>query len=290
MSEIVLIANGKGGVGKTSVAVNLAASWAADGHHTLVIDTDPQGNAAVQLGLADHDAGRSLHIAAIGGTPAQPLVGVRDGLDLIAGGDEIDTLNAALAAKHARNQDSALSSIGDAIKASSAAYDLVLIDTAPAGGVLIDGLICAADWILVPTKPDEASMLGLARVAGRVGELAAQGRQVAMFLGVVLFGISTQAVALRRDTRKTLEELLGDTGGKVFSAVIRTSERAAVDQAATGLVAAEYQAAAVALSEPWYRNRSAPRFAAGAAALAADYDELAREVLSDIRRVRAAAA
>lgn len=287
MSELLLIANGKGGVGKTSVSVNLAAGWASAGLRVLVIDTDPQGNAAVQLGVADHDGGRSFHVAVIGGAPAKPIEGVRDGLDLVAGGDEIDALNAALAAKQARHRDGALDAIVTALKASSTSYDLVVIDTAPAGGVLIDGLISAADWILVPTKPDESSLLGLARVATRVGELAAQGRPVAELLGVVLFGISTQATALRRETREALEELLPGTGGNVFKAVIRASERAAVDQAGAGLLAAEYQAAATALSEPWYQNREAPRFASGASALASDYSELADEVLADIRHRRA---
>lgn len=287
MPELLLVANGKGGVGKTSVSVNLAAVWASAGWRTLIIDTDPQGNVAVQLGLSDHDGGRSFHLAVIGGAPAKPISGVRDGLDLVAGGDEVDALNAALAAKQARHRDGALDAVVDALKASSADYDLVVIDTAPAGGVLVDGLISAADWILIPTKPDEASLLGLARVAARVGELAAEGRPVADLLGVVLFGISTQAVALRRETRGALNELLPGTGAKVFDAVIRGSERAAVDQAAAGLVASEYQAAAVALSEPWYQNREAPRFAVGASALAADYEELADELLVDIRRRRA---
>lgn len=286
MPELVLVANGKGGVGKTSVSVNLAAVWAAAGHRVLVIDTDPQGNAAVQLGVTEHDKGRGFHLAVIGGASAVPIEGVRDGLDLVAGGDELDSLNAALAAKQARNRDSALDTIVAALRASSANYDLVVIDTAPAGGVLIDGLISAADWILVPTKPDEASLLGLARVATRVGELAAQGRPVAELLGVILFGISTQATGLRRETRGALDDLLPGTGGKVFDAVIRGSERAAVDQAGAGLMASEYKAAAEALSEPWYRNRDAPRFAAGAAALAADYAGLADEVLEDITKRR----
>ncbi len=123
-------------------------------------------------------------------------------------------------------------------------------------------------------------------MAARVGELAAQERPVADLLGVVLFGISTQATALRRETRDALNELLPGTGGKVFSAVIRASERASVDQAGAGLVASEYQAAATALSEPWYQNREAPRFAAGASALASDYARLADEVLTDIRQRR----
>ena len=176
MPEHLLIANGKGGVGKTSVAVNLAAIWAAAGRRVLLIDTDPQGNAAVHLGLAEHDSGRSLHLAVIGGTAANPVVGVRDNLDLVPGGDELDALNAALAARQARHRHGALDTIVAALHATGASYDLVLIDTAPAGGVLIDGLINAADWVLIPTKPDELSLLGLARVATRVGELADQGR------------------------------------------------------------------------------------------------------------------
>jgi chromosome partitioning protein len=290
MPELLLVANGKGGVGKTSVSVNLAAVWASTGHRVLVIDTDPQGNAAVQLGMAEHDNGRGFHLAVIGGFSATPIQGVRDGLDLVAGGEELDSLNAALAAKQARNRDGALDAIVAALGASSTNYDLVVIDTAPAGGILIDGLISAADWILVPTKPDEASLLGLARIATRVGELAAQGRPVAELLGVVLFGNSTQATGLRRETRGALDDLLPGTGGKVFTAIIRGSERAAVDQAGAGLVASEYKDAAEALSEPWYRNRDAPRFAAGATALAADYAALADEVLADIteRRKRVA--
>jgi cellulose biosynthesis protein BcsQ len=282
MPEHLLIANGKGGVGKTSVAANLAAIWAATGRRVLLIDTDPQGNAAVQLGLAEHDSGRGLHLAVIGGTAAAPVLGVRDNLDLVPGGDELDALNAALAARQARHRHGALDAIVAALHATGASYDLVIIDTAPAGGVLIDGLISGADWVLIPTKPDELSLLGLARVATRVGELADQGRPVAQLLGVVLFAISTQATGLRRETRATLDELLPGTGGKVFNAVIRASERAAVDQSGTGLVASEYQAAAEALHQPWYQNRDAPRFAAGASALAADYAELADEVLHDI--------
>lgn len=286
MTEILLVANGKGGVGKTSVSVNLASLWASSGRRVLLIDTDPQGNAAVHLGLNEHDGGRAFHVAVIGGLPAQPIAGVRDGLDFIAGGDELDSLNAALAAKQARHHDGALDSIGTAIRESSAGYDIAVIDTAPAGGVLIDGLIAAADWILVPTKPDEPSLLGLARLATRVGEMATQGRATADLLGVVLFGISTQATGLRRETRAALEQLLPGTGGRVFNAVIRTSERSAVDQAGAGLVASEYREASVALSEPWYQNRNAPRFAAGAASLASDYSQLANEVLSDIQQRR----
>jgi cellulose biosynthesis protein BcsQ len=282
MPEHLLIANGKGGVGKTSVAVNLAAIWAAAGRRVLLIDTDPQGNAAVHLGLAEHDNGRALHLAIIGGTAAAPVLGVRDNLDLVAGGDELDALNAALAARQARHRHGALDTIVAALHATGASYDLVLIDTAPAGGVLIDGLITAADWVLIPTKPDELSLLGLARVATRVGELADQGRPVARLLGVVLFAISTQATGLRRETRTALDELLPGTGGKVFNAVIRASERAAVDQSSTGLVAAEYHAAAEELRQPWYENRDAPRFATGASALATDYTQLADEVLQDI--------
>ena len=120
VTELVLVANGKGGVGKTSVSVNLAAAWAAGGYRVLVVDTDPQGKRRRTARTAEHDSGRGFHLAVIGGAPAAPITGVRDGLDLVAGGDELDSLNAALAAKQARNRDGALDAIVAALAATSA--------------------------------------------------------------------------------------------------------------------------------------------------------------------------
>ncbi len=275
--DVVLVAQGKGGTGKTSVATNLAAEWAAAGHKVLLWDLDPQGNATDLLGLDDNDRGES-QMAMVTGRPASP-VPARDGLDLVPGGEELDVVIAALAAKEVRRRDETIDGMISSVRATAAGYDLVVCDTAPAGNVIIDGLLTAADWLVIPTRPGMLDLSGLRRVAKRVGQLADSGRPVAELLGVVLFGLATRATEMRSETRAKIDELLTDTGAHVFKSVIRTSERGAVDQAENSLMAGEYQAAAAALGRR--------RFAAGAEGLADDYHHLAEEVLAAIASRRA---
>jgi hypothetical protein len=109
------------------------------------------------------------------------------------------------------------------------------------------------------------------RANGRGGRLA----------GVVLFAIPFGATRIRHETRRELRNAFGDQS-VVFDTVIRASERGAVDQARNGLVAVEYAHAASQLAKPYWEDPHAPRFAAGAQSLAADYRALAHEILDRI--------
>lgn len=266
-ASIIAIVNGKGGCGKTSCASNLAVIWSTQGQRVLALDLDAQGNLAVDLGVEDTDAGLAFSLAIQGGTPVTPITDVRPGLDLVPAGVRTDQLAAALSAQAHRDPAAAIHDIVDTVHALAGAYDLTVIDTAPAGGLLEDAALVAADWILVPTKPDDKSLLGLSRVSQRLSALSRQNLPTGELVGVVLFAISSTATRIRKQSRRELLEAFA-AQPVVFDAIIRASERGAIDQSRHGLVALEYAHAA----------RGTRRFAAGARTLADDYLALADEI------------
>jgi cellulose biosynthesis protein BcsQ len=269
--SVIAIVNGKGGCGKTACAGNLAVIWSTQHHHVLALDLDAQGNLAVDLGVEDTDAGLSLSLAIQGGTPVEPISDVRPGLDLVPAGARTDQLAAALGAQAQREPAAALRNVADTIRGIAAGYDVTVIDTAPAGGLLEDAALVAADWILVPTKPDDKSLLGLSRVSERLHALARHDLPTGQLAGVVLFGISTGATRIREQSRRELLEAF-DHQPVVFDTIIRASERGALDQSRYGLVAVEYAKAA----------RDTQKLATGARTLAEDYLALADEILHRI--------
>lgn len=131
----------------------------------------------------------------------------------------------------------------------------------------------AADWILVPTKPDDRSLLGLGRVSERLSALQRRGLPTGALVGVVLFAIFSSATRIGDHARRDPLEAFGRED-VVFDTIIRASERGAIDQSRHGIVALEYAHAA----------RDTRRFAAGARTLAADYVALADEILRRITR------
>ena len=101
MRRVVAIANGKGGVGKTTLTAGLAGQIAAAGRRVLVVDTDPQGNLGRDLGYGPQD-GNSLGLAITHGLPLDVSRGVRDRLDVVAGGPALWDVAPAFTSRGAR--------------------------------------------------------------------------------------------------------------------------------------------------------------------------------------------
>ncbi len=269
---IIAVVNGKGGCGKTSCVSNLAVVWSTQGHRVLALDLDAQGNLAVDLGIEDTDQGLALSLAIQGGTSVTPISDVRPNLDLVAAGARTDQLAAALTAQAHRQPDAPIHDVVRALDTAASRYDVAVIDTAPAGGLLEDAALVAADWIVVPTKADDKSLLGLSRVSERLSALSLSGLPTGELAGVVLFAISTAATRIRSQAREELQQAFGDRQ-VVFDSIVRASERGAIDQSRHGLVALEYARAA----------RETRSLATGARTLAGDYVALADEILQRIR-------
>ena len=286
LDRVIAVINGKGGVGKTSIVANVGALAAAAGYRVLLVDLDPQGNLADDFGYADSpddDRGGALHMAVASRQPAQPIKNVRDNLDVLAGGEQTEDLEAVLYARTRRDPDAALEALAEILIPVAPDYDLILLDCPPGGAMLQEAALGAARWLIIPTRSDLSSRKALRSVAQRYVTARAGGARVQL-LGVVLFGITSSARSIREAARTSLTEDLAGAA-PILDTVIRYAEAAADESRRRGVVAHELDAAKAGDVPWWERMRdpnaaTAPPVPGSAGSLAADYAALSHEILT----------
>lgn len=282
-------ANGKGGAGKTSCAVNVAGLSAAAGWRTLLIDLDPQGNAGHDLGYTwdgQTDHGQGLVDSLVSGRQLEAnLKEIRPQLDVISGGEALDDLEDVLSGR-AKRAKATGALLADALSPIAGAYDLVVMDTPPTRPTLLQLALGATRWIIVPTKADRSSIEGLRSLATQIVAARTSNPNLAI-LGAVLFDTGTTATVIRRHAVEDIRTVL-DGAAPLFEAVIRHSESAAVDAREKGMLVHEL-AETVNNAEPYWKalqeGRTPTRVPGSAPALAEDYVLLAQEVLTRIAQL-----
>lgn len=266
MDNVIAFANGKGGVGKTSLTANFAGLAANAGWQVLAVDLDPQGNLGSDLGYdqADNgDDGRELLDSIVNGRAPRPINQIRPNLDALAGGSLLDGLVTVLATDTTAGR---LNAVRTPLAAVADDYDLVVMDCPPTGGIILQAMLAAASFVVVPTRRDLASMQGLARVAKEFSTVRSSVNPNLRLLGVALFDFATQDTRLLAEVRAMLEERLSAIA-PVFETYIRQARRASTDMRRMGLLAHEY-------AEP---GRQHPGSFAG---LSDDYRNLTNEILA----------
>ena len=221
--KIVAIANQKGGVGKTTTAVNLGAALAEKGQHILIVDLDPQGNATSAFGMQELEAER-LYDALLGGasitdkilpTRLPHLFLVPADLDLAGAEIEIARMN-----DHLTRLATTLS-----IFRKDQTFDFVLLDCPPSLGILMTNALAAADEILTPIQCEYFALEGLVKIVRVVEQVRDSGANDQVEIGGIVMtmfdsrtNLSGQVVA---EVRKHFGERVYDT---VIPRTVRLSE------------------------------------------------------------------
>jgi len=288
VARLTAVVQGKGGVGKTSVTANVSGLAALAGLRVLVVDLDPQGNLARDLGMPLDSGNRLLSALISGGDlPVVPNVRVHDNgghLDVVPGGPEVSDLSALMQSRADRVAGSTLAlALGNALNRIADDYDLLMVDTPPGERVLVEGALGVASAVVIPTRADDASLDGLSLVAKRF-VTARETNPDLRLAGVVLFGFDTRATRLQAAARASIEGILGGAA-PIFEATIRHSDTAAVDARREGLLTHELEGAVVrerrkvfaALRE--HKTPVANLFVKNATGLASDYESVTGELL-----------
>ena len=217
-NKIISIANQKGGVGKTTTAVNLATALAAVGRKILLIDLDPQGNASTGLGIGHHLRGTGSYHVILGDTPlpSATVATTIPGLSVVP--SSMDLTGAELELVDAERREFRLR---DALAGQAEEFDHVLIDCPPSLGLLTLNALVAADAILVPLQCEFYALEGLSHLVRTVERIQRGLNPKLQIQGVVLTmfdkrnNLSGQVAA---DVRHYF-------GGKVYETVIPRNVR-----------------------------------------------------------------
>jgi len=219
MARIFVIANQKGGVGKTSVAVNLAASLAHYGRRALLIDLDPQGNATTGSGVDKSACDKTVYGVLLGEHGLREAVRhCEGGYDIVPSNRELAGAEVELIAMERREYR-----LREALEGATGGYDFVVIDCPPALNMLTVNGFTAADAVIIPMQCEYYALEGLSDLVGTL-------RKVKQNLNP---RIEIEAlVRTMYDPRSTLtvqvsEELKRHYGEKVFDTVIPRNIRIA---------------------------------------------------------------
>jgi len=218
MAEVLAVVNQKGGVGKTTTVVNLAAILAAKGKHVLLIDIDPQGNATSGLGFDKKSLERTLYDVLINQVPLSHVVYDSGRTHLHICPANIDLAGAEVELVPIVSRETILKKAIESVRQS---YDVILMDCPPSLGLLTVNALTAADGVIIPIQSEYYALEGLTQLMETVTLIKRGLNPKLSIFGVIItmFDVRTQlAHQVASEVRKYF-------GEKVFRSIIPRNVR-----------------------------------------------------------------
>jgi chromosome partitioning protein len=218
LPSVLSIANQKGGVGKTTTAVNLGAALAEEGYRVLVVDLDPQSNATTGLGISARDLQSSVYDVIMNNVGLDDCIEPTSLKNLFVAPATIDLAGAEIELVPAFSRELKVRRSIDEIRDD---YDIVLIDCPPSLGLLTINGLAAADGVLVPIQCEYYALEGLGQLLRNVGLVRSNLNPVLDVRGIVL----TMYDARTRLADQVVDEVRSHFGRRVYETVVPRTVR-----------------------------------------------------------------
>ena len=217
-ARIFAVANQKGGVGKTTTAVNLCAYLANAGRRVLLVDSDPQANATTSLGIDPRASRASLYEVLIDHRPVQDAVAptAQPGLELVPANLDLAGAEVELAARMAREQ-----LMARALQPLHSAFDYIVIDDPPSLGLITINGLTASDGIVIPVQCEYLALEGLSQLLDTIHQVRAVLNARLQVAGVLL----TMADARTNLSNQVVEDVRRHFPQQTFQTLIPRSVR-----------------------------------------------------------------
>jgi len=218
MTRVLAVANQKGGVGKTTTAVNLSASLAEAGHRTLLIDLDPQGNATTGLGIDPRAVDLSMYDVLLGSTTLEDCVERTSISDLFVAPASLDLAGAEIELVPMFSRELKLR---QALEAVDGEFDYVLIDCPPSLGLLTVNALAAAREIVIPIQCEYYALEGVGQLLSNVN-LIQQNLNPSLVISLVMLVMYD---ARTRLAQQVVAEVRHHFGDKVCRTIVPRTVR-----------------------------------------------------------------
>jgi chromosome partitioning protein len=209
MTRIVAVANQKGGVGKTTTAINLAASVASRGYRVLLVDFDPQGNASSGVGYPRDKVERTVYDALVGECELADVILPTEITTLFVAPSTTDLVGAEIELISADRRERFLA---DVLAKVAADYDYIVIDCPPSLGLLTLNALVAADGVVVPMQAEYFALEGLSALTSTIEKIKA-AYNPGLTIDGVLFTMFDSRLSVANQVRDEVAKFFGD---KIF--------------------------------------------------------------------------